>query len=138
MGFKYGLGDGGASRPIVALLAHMVVPRGGDPAPNARIAVSHDLSPTVGTGYNLGFITTRSGGTTAWELLYTWTVGFDVGERVGAFAEVFGTNKAASLDGGLTFSLSPFAQLDVSGGVGLNGAADEWFFGAGLAVRMAR
>jgi len=64
-------------------------------------------------------------------------------ERLGVFAEVFGTSPIDastgarnSVDGGLTFLLTEVFQLDVAGGAGISEDADDWFVGAGLSFRL--
>ena len=42
------------------------------------------------------------------------------------------------LDAGATFLMIPNVQLDASGGIGLNSAAEDWFAGVGLSVRVPR
>lgn len=49
-----------------------------------------------------------------------------------------GAPDPVSLDGGLTFGIRDNVQLDISAGVGLNRAADDWFVGAGVAIRVPR
>ena len=46
--------------------------------------------------------------------------------------------EAHSFDAGLTYLLNPRLQLDLSAGVGLSGAAPDWFVGTGVAFRVPR
>ncbi|MGI9457280.1 MAG: transporter [Aeoliella sp.] len=77
------------------------------------------------------------------EVSQSWTVGVSLTDNVGAYAEWFSiiphdadTNQTESFfDGGLTFLLTPNLQWDVRGGVGLNGAADDYFVGSGFVLR---
>lgn len=64
-----------------------------------------------------------------------------VTDVVGSFIEYFGFYRnndggpAHNLNGGFTYLLTNNVQLDINGGVGLNGRADDWFTGAGFAFR---
>lgn len=155
LGFKYNLARGVGARPTIALLADVAFPTGSPgfsvarPSPVMRLSVSHELSETVSTGYNVGLsvLSEQDLGpvVTAVDALYTWTFGFALGEKVGAFIETFGTvglndsgTHTASVDGGVTIRLSPNLQLDLSGGVGLSRTTDDWFFGLGTAVRLPK
>lgn len=154
LGFKYQLSPEGTG-PLVALMSDVALPTGSDGfsgeqvSPVLRLSVSHDLSQSVSTGYNVGLSASRAGGgaaaTTALDALYTWTVGFALAERVSGFAEVFGTvgindagSSSALLDGGVAVQLRPNLQLDLAGGFGITGAAEDWFLGAGISVRLPR
>jgi hypothetical protein len=151
LGFKYRLAHGSGTRPAIALLTDVAVPTGsggfsgGQVSPVMRVAVSHELSALVGTGYNAGVsIFQAADGNTGIEALYTWTFGFAVAERVGMFIETFGTvgvrsgNSRALLDGGLTIQVRPNLQFDLAGGVGLSRHAEDWFMGAGVSARLPR
>lgn len=76
---------------------------------------------------------------------YTAALGIGLSERWGAFVEVFGSapinargGDAHSVDGGFTYLLRPNVQLDISGGIGLNDAAENWFLSTGLSFRLPR
>jgi len=149
-GFKYRLTPAGGPGPVVALMTDVALPTGADGftgeqvSPVVRLAVAHELSETVGTAYHAGVSVVRTGTETGIEAIYTWTVGVALAEPVGAFVETFGTvnlsagETRALLDGGFTLQLRPNLQLDLSGGVGLNDSADDWFLGAGVAVRLPK
>jgi hypothetical protein len=79
------------------------------------------------------------------EVPYSVSLGIGLLPRLGAFLELFGAagleagaTDPVSLDGGLTLLVLGNLQLDVSGGVGLNAGADDWFVGAGVALRVPR
>ncbi|MDX1577335.1 MAG: transporter [Gemmatimonadota bacterium] len=79
------------------------------------------------------------------EAPYTLALYIGVSDRVGAFVESFGAfglgddrDSAHGLDAGLTLLLSSRLQLDASGGVGLNEAAEDWFIGSGISFRLPR
>jgi hypothetical protein len=68
-------------------------------------------------------------------------VSLPINARFGSFVEYFGFYRkggigpAHNLDGGLTCLLNDNLQLDINGGFGINGRADDYFLGAGLAFR---
>ncbi len=114
------------------------------------VLASRDLGERVSLGSNAGF-SWSSGPDGAGDIetlvdfRYTAAVGFGLTDVVGAFAETFGAVALESagvstyhVDGGFTFLVRRQLQLDVSGGVGLNDAADDWFVGAGVSVRFPR
>lgn len=155
LGVKYTVARGEGARPTIALLADVAFPTGSPrfsvarPSPVLRVAISHELSETVSTGYNAGVsvVSEQDVGpvVTALDALYTWTFGFALWENVGVFIETFGTvglndagTHAASVDGGLTIRLSPGLQLDLSAGAGLTRTTDDWFFGVGTSVRLPK
>lgn len=156
IGLKWELGSG----PVqAALLGSLSVPVGDRRFsserfdPSVLLLLSHDVTAGISLGTNLGLALTtehvdRSGAAGGFrdrqmEAPYTFSIGFGLSERAGAFVESFGAigvsdarRSTHSLDGGLTFLLSDAFQLDLSGGVGLNEAAEDWFFGTGVSFRL--
>lgn len=156
LGFKYRLAHARGARPDIAFIGTVTLPTGeadfgSERAdPSFRLAFANELGERVGLGYNVGAAWTSvpgaSGGTeTNVDAVYTVAFGFSLTDQVGAFAESFGTfalsdgsSSAHSLDGGLTLLVSDNLQLDLSGGVGLNDAAADWFVGAGISARLPK
>ncbi len=158
LGLKYQIAEALGIRPHIAFMGTVTLPTGGADFggvradPSVRLVFANDISERVGVGYNVGATWTSvpsadgAGATkTLVDALYTVAFGFALTDRVGAFAESFGSfavsDGAASehlLDGGFTIMLRDNLQLDMSAGVGLNGAADDWFVGAGLSVRLPK
>lgn len=156
VGAKLVVSDARGAGPAVALLGSATLPTGQDGFgaprvdPAFRLAAEHDLSPRVSLAVNAGVEWTSEEDPdgaldTGAGLLYTAALGLALTERLGAFAEVFGSlepkegrEDGHALDGGLTFLVSPNLQLDAAAGVGLSGAADDWFVGAGLSLRLPR
>lgn len=152
IGAKFVLARQRPGRPQVALLASTSVPVGEARFssdrfdPSLRLLLAHDLRVGAGLGYNVGVQwvsepSPRGGFTTRPNFVYTAAVGLPLGDRLGAFAEIFGElpdigGDSHSFAAGLTFLLSPRLQLDVSGGVGLNDAAPDSFLGVGLSFRI--
>ncbi len=79
------------------------------------------------------------------ELAQSATAGYSLTERLGAFGEWFcfvplargleGPSVQHYLNGGFTFLVTKDLQLDIRAGAGLNRAADDFFAGAGFAIR---
>lgn len=140
-------------RPELAILGGLSLPTGDDgfssdsADPSFLVAFSHELSPRLSVGSNVG---------AAWEssadqqgrdafIIYSLVLGVGLTDRLGTFLEFFGDRQIAgttatsvSVDGGLTFLLSEVVQLDVYVGSGLRGPTDEVFVGTGLSFRLPR
>jgi len=77
------------------------------------------------------------------EFSQSWTIGYSLTDRLGAYTEWFGivpdgadTERTTHFfNGGFTFLVTNDLQLDIRGGVGLNEAADDYFLGTGFAKR---
>lgn len=154
LGFKYQFAAGRGAVPAVALVTLVTLPTGTDgfgserPDPTLRLAFEHELSDRLSLGYNVGSIFTTvsepdDDRTRRIDILYTAVVGAELAPRVGAFIELFGTFPARTggaavhgLDGGLAIKVLSNLQLDLAGGIGLNSAAEDWFVGMGVTVRV--
>ncbi len=154
LGAKIHLAEERGARPETAVLLSTSVPVGEGAFttdrwdPELRLAFAHTLSDSVDLGYNLGLGFESSLGDdgdrdTLSSAFYTLAVGFGLSDRLGAFVELFGDfpasapgDPAHSFDGGFTYLLRPNLQLDLAGGVGLSDAADDWFVGLGVSVRL--
>lgn len=152
LGAKIKLREEKGAAPELSLLVDAIIPSGSksfraeriDPA--IRFAGSHTLSERLGLGYNVGFgaltIEEDSGDTDTLGLgRYSLALGIGLSERWGTFVEVFGFmpttgGPAHSLDSGLTYLVTRNVQLDISGGLGLNDRAEDWFVGAGISFRL--
>ncbi len=93
------------------------------------------LSDRAGLGVNLGIAEGVGGAGETVSVIVT--PGVALSDGVGAYAGWAGFFADAGDvnygEGGLTFLLNEDAQLDVNGGWALD--ADDWFFGAGVAIR---
>jgi hypothetical protein len=156
VGVKGELLRGEGLKPAVALLGEALLPTAADGLgptrvdPIVRLSLAHELGEVVSLGYNLGvaWLSERretGESRTFSQGLYTVSLGFALGQRVGAFAEAFGTVPLSEtsvaahlLDGGFTLLVLPNLQFDLSAGVGLDGDADDWFMGAGVSLRLPR
>ena len=135
--------------PAVALLVGTTIPTGDDEIgveswqPEARLALGWDLSEVWSLGANAGWGRPEEGGESFDQALGSVAVGRALGERLGAFAELYGfapagvegDDDAAYFDGGLTLAFGLDTQLDVRAGVGLTDASADWLFGLGFARR---
>ncbi|HRH39720.1 MAG TPA: transporter, partial [Flavobacteriales bacterium] len=70
--------------------------------------------------------------------VYTLTVGRAISERWGAYIETYGSINDRNVadhrfDGGATLLLTPFVQLDVSGGRAWT--SPTWFISSGISIR---
>jgi len=77
------------------------------------------------------------------ELLTTWTVGHPIVGPLSAYVETFGvystevgSDYALSMDGGLTFLVTEFVQLDAGVVGGLTEAADDLSVFSGLSFKL--
>lgn len=161
VGFKLRLTQERGGRPQLAVIATTTLPTGQTGFSSERfdptllLAASNTLGERVSVGYNVGVEwSTMEVGTmagerpvleTAMHALATVAFGLALAKRVGVFAEAFGEvdfhdggSNSVTLDGGVTVLIRANLQLDLSAGLGLNDAADEWFFGSGIAIRLPR
>jgi len=79
------------------------------------------------------------------ELAQSFTIGYTLTEKLGAYTEWFaffpsgalapGVSAQHYLDGGFTYKVTDDFQLDIRGGVGLSRQAQDFFLGTGFAVR---
>ncbi|HEY7461476.1 MAG TPA: transporter [Gemmatimonadota bacterium] len=154
VGIKLLLAERAGAIPDVALLPALTLPVGEEPFstgrvdPALKLALAGDVTDGLGWGANLGaaWLSGEEGEEGEEEdgrrrfLSWSLSFGMDLGGPAGAFFEYFGEDPngepaAHVLDAGLTWGLSPDAQLDASGGVGLDSGAPDWFIGAGVSVR---
>ena len=140
--------------PEMAFLMGTSLPSGNDSFstqradPSFLFSLAHSISERVGLGYNVGMawesgVNEAGRRTTLSNYLYSLAVGVGLSDRWGSFVEVFGEipgssagGPANSFDGGFTYLLRKNVQLDFGGGVGLSRAAEDWFVGAGLSLRL--
>jgi len=77
------------------------------------------------------------------EVAQSWTVGYGLTEKLGAYTEFFGLFPAGSdtqgpeyyFDGGLQYFFTNDLAWDIRAGVGLNDRAQDYFIGTGAVVR---
>jgi hypothetical protein len=134
--------------PDISLVAATSLPTGGRVfrqrrlQPEAKLANAWTITDKVDLSTNLVVSRPVDENGRYTELAASASFGFDLTPRLGAFAEVFGfapqrdnVGRTHYVDTGFTFGLTPNFQLDARGGVGLNGAAPDYFIGFGLVRR---
>ena len=138
--------------PEAAIIAGVSIPTGeedfsserADPA--VRCAFSHILTDRLSLGYNIAaeWVTDTNKHTQVF-MPYTCALGIGVTERIGTYVEFFGEfplkedgDAAHLFNCGMTYSAAQNFQLDVEGGVGIAGKADDWFIGTGISYRIPR
>lgn len=142
-------GGVGHARPTVAILVGTSIPTGSDTIdgssaqPEARIAAAWDLSEVVSVATNLIWSSIK--GDALDERFNEWGVslalGYVLSDRWGAYLEYFGAYPSAGrgtedfVNAGLTYLISNDLQLDARVGYGLNDRDDDFFVGAGTAIR---
>ena len=144
-GFKIKITDEQGGKPDIAFLGAVILPFTADDsykpahsATNMLFAFSHTLSDRFSLGYNLG--TNWDGENPVPNYFYSVSLGIGLTEKLGAYIEGYGTlpeeGKPQHLaDAGFTYLILPNFQLDLSGGLGLSNAADN-FIGFGFTYRI--
>jgi len=156
LGAKIKLREERGAAPQLALLVDAVLPTGSKSFrteridPGVRVAGSNTLSDRLAVGYNLGVVALsleEDDGDTDTHALgrYSAALAISIDDRWNSFVEFFGyvplggPETATHLfDAGFTYLSSKTVQLDLSGGVGLNDQAPDWFVGAGFSIRLPR
>ncbi len=150
LGAKFALSPGGGKKPATALLVGAVLPTGArfvresGLQPEAIVAASWELCPTVALSINAGYARPSDGGVRFNQFLGSVSAGFTLSDKWGAYAEVFGMSKADAsgksakyADGGVTYLINNDFQLDARAGIGLNNHAGgpDFFVGFGASRR---
>jgi hypothetical protein len=146
IGTKIHFWDEKGVRPLTAMIIQSGVPKLSSKkfsdaywSPEIRFTMRNTLSPNIYLGYNGGMEWDGGSGKMKW--LYTVSPSFALGDKCSAFIEVFGFLENGSapehnLDGGFSFLLSNNSQIDVSGGLGLNASAPDYFLSMGFSYRI--
>jgi len=152
LGFKIGLTPQDGILPEMALIPQMTVPTGASSFTSDRTLpglnwiygweVSDSLSTAGSTQFNRAI--DDGSGTTYTEWAQSWTVSCSLTEELGAYAEWFAFFPDSAdtartehyINGGFTVLLNEDVQWDIRVGKGLNSAADDYFVGTGLSVRL--
>ena len=152
LGFKIGLTPQEGLLPEMSLIPQATVPLG-DPAfsndevlPGANWIYAWEVNDLISTGGSSQFNRSRDAttGDTYTEFAQSWTVAYSLAERFGGYTEWYGLMPSGAVsakpehyfNGGFTYLLTDNIQYDVRAGVGLNEAADDYFVGTGLSVRI--
>ena len=151
LGLKIALTPQEGCLPEMALMPQMTVPSGGgdftadEVLPGVNWLYGWDLTDSLATGGSTQVNRAIDDGTddAYLELAQSWTVGYSFNEWLGGYAEWFAFFPHSAdtvlpehyFNGGFTFLITNNLQFDVRAGLGLNEAADDFFVGAGGAVR---
>jgi hypothetical protein len=150
LGIKLALTPQEHALPEMALVPQMTVPSGsrgvtaGEVMPGVNWLYGWDVLEWLDAGGSTQINRARDDdGNFFGEFAQSLTTGFHLSERWGAYAEWYmlapiGHTRERTqqyFDGGLTFDVTDNLQLDVRAGAGLNDAADDFFTGAGSAIR---
>lgn len=150
LGAKLGLTPQDGFLPEMALIPQMTVPTGhsaftaGEVLPGMNWIYGWEINDIVSTAGSTQFNRAMDGTGNAYtEWAQSWTIGYSLTDRVGAYTEWFAffphSADAAKpqhyFDGGMTYLISSDVPWDLRAGLGLNDAADDFFVGTGLSIR---
>ena len=147
-GFKVYVVEEKGFRPEISILADITLNSVGKLSyrpsytySTIKVSASHTLSNFFSLGYNLGIAS--DGEAPSSFFVYSLVVGMSLAERLGGFAEIYGNSPEGGypntkIDGGLTYLILPNLQVDVSGGVGLDGSMNMYFVSCGITWRIPR
>ena len=137
--------------PAMVILPQMTVPTGAERfssdevLPGFAWVYAWDFGDSISTAGSTRLNRSVDAGTgepfTEWA--QSWLIGFALSDRSNSYVEWFGTfphsadtaEPAYLFNGGLTYLITDNIQWDIRGGTGLNDAAEDYFFGTGLALR---
>jgi Putative MetA-pathway of phenol degradation len=136
----------GSRRPATSVIAMTTVPTGARAfredvvQPELKLVLAWDVTPRVALGANANWAYASRDGARAHAAAGSVTLGVDVFERVGSYAEYFALAEqrargAGYLNAGLTYRFSDGLQADARAGVGLARVAPDYFVGVGLVRR---
>jgi hypothetical protein len=151
-GIKIGLTPQERLLPEMALIPQMTVPSGAGVFTNDQVLPGinwiygwevNDLISTAGST-QLNRAIDEATGRAYTQFAQSWTIGYSLREKLGAYTEWYALlpHSADSatpehyFNGGLTYLLTNDIQWDIRSGVGLNQAADDFFVGTGLSIRL--
>jgi hypothetical protein len=147
LGLKTNVFEQGAVLPAIGLLGSLSLPTGNGSAtsnrvdPTGGLLWNYDLAagPGIFGTVLLSSVTGDDG--RFFEAGNAIGISLPVNDRFESFVEYFGFYRkggggpAHNLNGGFTYLFTDNLQLDINGGLGLNGRADDYFLGTGLAFR---
>ena len=146
IGLKYLIADETKVMPKTSVIVHLGFPmvsskvfRADHVAPSFRLVTQKSFTDHFGIGTNLGMSWDGYNSKPTW--LYTFSPGFNIGQKWYAYVEAFGFVQEDelpqhSVDGGIAYYLSADFKLDVSGGLGLTDAAPNNYFALGFSFRI--
>lgn len=151
LGFKIGLTPQDGILPEMAIMPQMTVPTGhseftaGEVLPGVNWLYGWDVNDWLSTAGStqVNLAVDDASGDEFLEFAQSWTIGYTLTEKLGAYTEWFviapaGAETIATqhyLDAGFTYRVTNNLQLDVRAGKGVSAAADDYFVGTGAVVR---
>jgi hypothetical protein len=151
LGLKLGLTPQEGILPEMALMPQMTVPTGADEftadlvLPGINWLYGWDVNDFLSTAGSTQFnkALDEVTGDPFVEFAQSWTVGYSLAEKLGAYTEWFVLAPSGAdtvlpqnyFNAGLTYQFTNNLQFDIRYGVGLNDAADDYFAGTGGAIR---
>jgi hypothetical protein len=150
LGIKLGLTPQQGILPEMSLMPQMRVPLGsdftaGEVRPGLSWLYGWEVSEFLSTGGSTQANLAIDDGTgdEFTEVAQSWTIGYSLGENLGAYTEWFAFFPAGGdtartehyFDGGFIYNWSNDLQFDVRVGKGVSGASTDFFTGAGAVVR---
>jgi hypothetical protein len=145
IGTKIALWEENKLLPKTSILLHVTIPKLASKklqaeklAPNFRFSMQHTVSKVVGIGYNLGAEWDGYSNHPSW--IYTFTSGFNLGEKWYTYVETFGAiskqeKPQNNIDAGLVYWISNDLKVDLSSGFGISKEAPDWYVAAGVSFR---
>lgn len=145
LGVKIKIAEERGIWPQAALIGHVNMRTGSEAfkphytAADFRFTFAHTLSDKFSLSYNAG--AEWDGESPQASFLYTLSLGYAATGKLGMFIETYsffpeGETPDHRFDGGLTYKITNVVQADLSGGLGLNAKAPDYFLSAGLSFRL--
>ncbi|ORJ61261.1 hypothetical protein B5V00_06385 [Geothermobacter hydrogeniphilus] len=153
IGCKIALTEQQGMLPEMALIPQTNIPTGSgslssnELEPGLNWAYAWDVNDLISAaGSTQGNRRIDDSGEAYLEFAQSWTVAYHLADKLGAYTEWFaffpsGADTARVQhygNGGLTWLVSDNMQFDVFAGIGLNDAADDYFFGSGFSIRFGQ
>ena len=146
IGFKANVFEEKKVLPKTSFIFHLGIPalssktfRSDHLAPSFRLVLQKNLTNFMGLGCNLGAEWDGFSSTPIW--LYTFSPGFNIGEKWYAYIEAFGFIQKNELpqhniDGGIAYYISDNVKIDVSSGFGVSKASPKNYLALGFSFRI--
>lgn len=151
LGIKLALTPQEGWLPEMAIIPQMTVPTGATGfrasgvLPGVNWIYGWEINDFFSTAGSTQFNRSEDGetGATYLEMAQSWTIGYSLTDRLGAYTEWFALIPSGAdteltehyFNGGFTYLVNDDIQLDIRAGTGLNSAADDYFLGTGMSVR---
>jgi hypothetical protein len=148
VGFKRHILAQDGLRPELGIIGELSLPTGGrtktsdDVDPQVKLLWSYELPADFSLSGNINFAVPTSEGERFFQTSASVSLGYSITKRIGSYLEYYGfypndrwTDCAHTVNGGFTFLITDNLQFDVRTGAGLNEEADDFFTGAGMAIR---